>query len=596
MKQKFTRLIIGLLCCFCGGAQYVIKDGTELLSLQKVPMEKAYLDHTGPLLFAGEYLYYAFYGFNAQNNNPTNVSSMGYVVLVNEAKEKVVEHKLKLNKGLAQGEFFVGTAIPSGKYKLLAYTQWMKNSGLEQVFKDDIVIINPYLADQSALLPQTEDVPNKGPSEEAGRLAAMALDSATVSFRLDGSIYAPREKVNLTINNFKGRLGMGTYTLKVRRKEVLPVRAFTNATEYARAYFNADKELRQGVGDSVFLPEQRGELFFGSVQDPATNDPIVDEPVIISIPGKEFLLKFAQTDQEGNFYTYFRKAYKNPMAVVQLEDDTQTYILKKGVGKDLDLLELEFSDFALSSTYADYIKERSVQNQLENQFYSKKPDSVLQGNPIDPFDGGLPEVLYLDDYTRFPTFGETLVEIVKFAGYRSGGKNPDYVKISQDFETYNEEYNDFPAIVLVDGVFIPNHENIKNFDARKIERIRLIRDQFILGGKQYQGMMSIETFDWDFVQNLKAENALKTQVDLPVVKKNYFKQVYATDHSPFKRTPDYRRLLLWEPHVKVEGSSYTYDFFTSDVEGVFEVVLNGFTSYGKPITVIKEFTVTKMGQ
>lgn len=596
MENKIYIGLLLLLSGFGAKAQYVIKDNAEWVSLKSVPMEKAYVDHNGPLLFAGEYLYYAFYAFNAQNNNPTNVSRVGYVVLVNEAKEKVFEHKLKLNQGLAQGDFFVGTAIPSGKYKLLAYTQWMKNSGLDQVYKEDLIIINPYLADQSALLSQPEDVTSEQSSQEDWGSAAMALDSATVSLWLDGATYGPREKVRLTVSNYKGRLGMGTYTLKVRKKEALPVKAFTNATQYARAFFNADKELRQGVGDSVFLPEQRGELFFGSVHDKATKNPIVDVPVIISIPGKEFILKFALTDKEGHFYTYIRKDYKNPVAIVQLEEDGPGYAIKRGVVKDLELSGLEFSDFALSPAYASYIKERSVQNQLENQFFSKKPDSVLQGNPIDPFDGALPEVLYLDDYTRFPTFGETLVEIVKFAGYRSGGKKPDYVKIGQDFEKYNEEYNNFPAIVLIDGVFIPNHEDIKTFDARKIEKISLIRDQYVLAGKQYQGMMAIETFDGDYLETHDRRNALQEVLDLPLAKKNYFRQDHDHADDTDTRIPDYRRLLFWEPHLKVEGSSYRYDFFTSDVEGVFEVVLNGFTTYGKPITAIKEFTVMKTSQ
>ena len=34
-----------------------------------------------------------------------------------------------------------------------------------------------------------------------------------------------------------------------------------------------------------------------------------------------------------------------------------------------------------------------------------------------------------------------------------------------------------------------------------------------------------------------------------------------------------------------------FEFFTSDVEGTYEVILNGFTSYGKPLHVVKEIEV-----
>lgn len=590
-KRIFIGLIL-ILASFSGAAQYVVKDGTELLNLQKLPQEKAYVDHTGPLIFSGEYLYYALTCFSAQTNKLTDISKIGYVVLVNEAKEKVFEHKLKLEKGMAQGDFFVATDIPSGKYKLLAYTQWMKNGGLAQVFQDDILIVNPYLADQSSLLPMAptdaEDLPVA--MNEASTSAVM--DSATVSVNLDKNTYAPREKVTLSIKNYKGPLGVGTYSIKVRKKNEIPSMPAVSAIAYATSHLNVDKQLKQAVGDSLYLPEQRGELFFGSVVDSLTKAPIKDVPVILSIPGEEFILKFSQTDQDGNFYTYLRKDYKNALAVIQVEDKNQAYEITKGVVSDLDLSGLTFSDFRLSKEHANYIRERSILNQIENQFFAKKPDSVLQGTPIDPFDGGLPEVFYLDEYTRFPTFAETLVEVVKFAGYRVGGAAPDYVKISQDFKTFNEEYNDFPAIVLIDGVFIPNHEEIKTFDARSIERIRIIRDQFVLGGKQYQGMMSVETFDGDYVETFNATNALVVEFDAPLAKKNYYKQDYSSADNPFSRIPDYRRLLFWEPHLQVAGSSYNFEFFTSDIEGEYEVMLNGFTSYGKPITLSKTIYVS----
>jgi hypothetical protein len=119
----------------------------------------------------------------------------------------------------------------------------------------------------------------------------------------------------------------------------------------------------------------------------------------------------------------------------------------------------------------------------------------------------------------------------------------------------------------------------------------------VLGGKEYQGMMSIETFDGDYMENMVHNNdLLQVGLDLPLVKKNYFKQIYGEGDDPYQRIPDYRRLLFWEPHLKVEASNYAFEFFTSDVEGVFEVVLNGFTTYGKPITVVKEVTVMKTSQ
>jgi hypothetical protein len=579
-------LVHSLVCW----SQYVVKTPSELESLKKLPQEKMYIDHTGPVVFAGEYFYYALYCFNAQSNKLTNISRLAYVALVNDEKEYVFEHKLKMQKGLGQGDFFISANVPSGTYKLLGYTQWMKNNGLTQVFKDDIVIINPYLADQSKLLSGNTKEGNK--SKEASSTKNKAIDSSTLAFSIDKTSYSKREKVKLSLKNYKGYLGNGAYTVKVMNKEHLGKDSFMDATIYADAYFNTEGQIKQQVGDSLFLPEQRGELFYGKVTD-ANGSPAVDKPVVISIPGKEFLLKFSRTDEAGNFYSYLRKDYKVSTAVVQVEDESVKYNIKKGAIGNLDLSELTFLDYALSAADKEIIVARSVHNQIENHFFQVKPDSILQGDSIDPFDGGIPETLILDEYTRFPTFEETMVEIVTNAGYRKGGKGNDYVKVAQDFETYDEEFNDFASIILIDGVFIPNHEKIRTFDARSIQKISLIRDKFVLGGSEYQGIVSVETFNGDYLETHAYKNSSVINFKKPEPTKNYYNQSYDVEADEFSRIPDYRSLLFWKPHVVFDKNSYEFEFFTSDVEGEYEIMLNGFTSYGKPITLRKTFSVSE---
>ena len=586
MKKIYILLTLLFIELVSVQAQYVIKSQEELNDLKKLPLEKVYLSTSEKLVFAGEYLYYGFYCFNAQNSRFSTISKVGYVALVNAEKSYVFEQKLRLDKGLGQGEFFVPTSLPSGNYKLLGYTQWMKNGGLEQAFQLDVVIINPYTADQSSLLdstPVSTVVPTEAISSE--------VDSATVGLVFSGKSLGKREKVSFSLKNYKGYLGNGVYTIKVKKKEDFQGTPTTNASVFSKRYLNVGKQLDLKVGDSLFLPEQRGELFFGSVTDAETNEPMSNQPVMVSLPGKEFVLKFATTDNNGNFYTYLRKDYKEAMAIVQAENDEDRLSIAVKTPSPLDVTDLTFGDFTMTAEMDEAIKQRSIRNQVENQFFAQKPDSVLLGDPIDPFDGGSPQVFQLDDYTRFSTFQETLVEILNNAGYRNNPKGNDYIRIAQDFEKANEAYNDFPAIVVIDGVMIPNHETIKDFDARTIKTIKMIRDQFQLANKDYQGLLSVETFDGNYFELHQRPNAIAAQVVKPLPAKNYYKQIYSPGAKDYERIPDYRTLLFWQPFVVVDGAGSDFEFFTSDVAGDYEVVVDGFTTYGKPIHFSKGFRV-----
>ncbi|MHA7832693.1 MAG: Ig-like domain-containing protein [Flagellimonas sp.] len=585
MKKHWIIFWVFASLAFQVRAQYVIKSAEELHSLKGLPQEKVYLHHTGPLVFTGEYLYYAFYCFNAQTNRASDISFVGYVALVNQQGEYVLEQKVRLQKGMSHGDFFVNTQIPSGNYKLLGYTQWMKNNGMEQVFKDDLVIINPYQQDQSQLLSDSLE------EERTTYDTKQAVDSSVVQIKLEEHRVGTRKKVTLQLKNYKAKLGHGTYTLKVQRKGDIQTKPAKNAMSYARSYLDVKGELDKNVGDSLFLPEQRGELLFGHVTDPQDN-PLPNTKMVVSVPGEGFLLKSATTDIHGNFYTYLRKDYKQDRAIIQPIGNTQDIRVSLGTLPNLVALGLEFGDFRLRPSDFDAIKKRSIYNQLENQFLSVKPDSVLLGGPVDLFDGGMPRTVYLDDYTRFPTFQETLVEVVSYAGYRNRGKGDDYIRIAQDLEKYTEEANSYPAIVLFDGVYIPDHEKIKDFDARKIKSISTVPDQFVMARKDYQGIMSVKTMKGDYFETYSPAYGINVPIKKPIPQKSYFEQRYGAEEIDQDNIPDYRRILLWEPQVEISDEDLQFEFYTSDLTGEFEVVLDGFTFYGKPISLKESIWVT----
>ena len=582
--KKITSIIAICFCTLQLQAQYVVQSPVELAQLRELPQELIYVNHTGPVVFSGEYLYFGLHCFNVQTRKTSQISKIAYVALVDREGKTLIEQKLRLAQGKAYGEYFMPATLETGTYKLVAYTKWMKNGGASQIFQDDIAVINPYRTTIS-------DSNEKGLTQLPS--GPVNTDSSTVGISMAKKRLTTREKGIIQLRNYKGALGKGSYSVWVKQQDKIPFTRAQTATEFVEQYSTSSKRIQQSVGDSLFLPEQRGELIYGSVKD-ADGNPKADELIYLSFPGPEFLLKFATTDVNCNFYTYVRETYGDKRLIMQSRNTEESLVINMGIPSYPDYSPLKFSGFEILPEWEDVIVARSVRNQLENQFFEVKPDSILLEEPRDPFDGGIPETILLDEYTRFETFEETLVELLSKAGYRSGPNGTSYIRIAQDFETFDEPFNNDPALVLIDGVLIRDHGTIRDFDAKRIEKIALIRDQFQLADQPYQGMMVISTFDGNYANSFQRKNSSIAELHMAQPEKNYFVQEYTTDSKV--RVPDYRNILLWKPHLPLDNEAMNLEFYTSDIPGIYEVFLEGFTEYGKPISGRLQFEVVLSDQ
>ncbi|MGB5499241.1 MAG: hypothetical protein WBM77_09965, partial [Maribacter sp.] len=484
--MKKILILLGLLFLQYGmlNAQYVVKNPAELTQLKKLPLEKVYVHYNASVLFPGEYVYYSLYCINTQSNKLSNISSMAYIELVGEDLTTQLVQKVRLEGGRGQGDFFIPVSIPSGNYKLIGYTQWMKNAGHEQLFKDDIAIVNPYRTDQEAVLATAVDstiAANVGIKEKSQiQTGKKKKDDGTIVLMTDKKQYGQREKIALVPRNFKGPLGYGNYSISVRKIDALNRYSPLDAADFSRTYLGVDKTIDKTVNDSIFLPEQRGELFFGKVVQKEGNLPAIDKTVVISIPGTDFQIRSAITDTDGNFYTYVSKEYTAKAILAQVVDDApENYKVTFSKERGLDYSGLDFGNFTISPLDKNAIVKRSIHNQIENGYYSVKPDSILSIATKDPFDGGIPVVIDLDDYTRFNTLRETLVEVVNNVWVKKlpNGKYTFWVK--EELEIYDEAYAGDPPLVLIDGVFIPDHDRLLDFNARTVKKLHILRDPLV---------------------------------------------------------------------------------------------------------------------
>ncbi|MCB0463112.1 MAG: hypothetical protein R2816_11265 [Flavobacteriaceae bacterium] len=579
-KQQVLNILFLFAFCNLAFSQYILKNVEDVAWYQGIPQEKIVVQPNTSLIFTGESLYYKVFCFNANTNQYSNNSKIAYVELVGP-KNVVFKHKVKLNKGVGASDFFVPATVTSGNYKLIGYTQWMKNGTKDNFFQSDIVILNPYEAnanvDESGSINDNFENPNNP-----------LVNKQIVAIKTDAKSYKTRAKVSLDITLLGN--GFGNYAVSVRKKDNIANESESFAYSLSSLKSKTKNEPKN-IGESIFLPEFVGEMITGQVVNKSTGKPEGVKDVVLSILSDEVFQDIVKTNDNGVFYFQLKDAYSKPEALVQvLGADRDNFSIEVKEHESVDYSVLEFKKFVLSDEHQDMIVERSIHNQVQNAYFNVKQDTLKTDIYPEPFFGNPPTVYQLDDYKRFPTIRETIIEVIDHVWDQRAENGKRSIDVRErEFDPY---YGiDLPPMVIVDGVFVQDHQSVLDFDANKVKTIKVHREEYYYGKIVYQGIVRIETFDGNYVESLSGDY-LKAFNRLPIQPaKSYFNQSYNSNSKNLEKIPDFREQLFWQPTFKFKKKTMNLSFFTSDVKGDFEIVFEGFTNLGEPVYITKSFTV-----
>ncbi|MBP5507979.1 MAG: hypothetical protein J6Y23_09090 [Prevotella sp.] len=136
MKERCIIAVISLFLMAATGMAQDNNDATlQLTALQtnfeqfakKNPQERVYLHFDNTSYYKGEHIWYKAYVVEGSSLQPTNLSRILYVELVNPIGLPVETQKLVVNNGQASGSFLLKDTLNAGFYEVRAYTSWMLN-------------------------------------------------------------------------------------------------------------------------------------------------------------------------------------------------------------------------------------------------------------------------------------------------------------------------------------------------------------------------------------------------------------------------------------------------------------------------------------
>ncbi|WP_130736954.1 hypothetical protein [Flavobacterium sp. J27] len=493
-------------------------------------------------LITGEKLWYSIYCLG-QNNQKSQLSNVAYVTCIDQSGKEIFLNKHYLENGTNTGYFFIPTNLKTGTYQLLAYTQWMLNASPVNYTSSQILIINPY---------------NENKQEKE-------LFDTIVQTPINNIENTPKEYTKrkwVTISDFVTN-ETGNFTISVRK---------TNAINAAfEEKFAKPNETINFAQTKEQFPETKGELISGRLKRLDSLLPLNNISIALLDKGNKDYINITTTNKNGHFYFILAKPLHSKNIYFEIINENNNYVIEINPKLQPQITtKRENLKIQLLTNYSKEIEKRAIAAQIENAFYEIKKDSTIIPALTNSINPNYLEVFPIEKYTRFSSLKEFITEVLNQVYFTE--KNNQF-KIHFRNSGVNLELNENP-LTLVDGTIIINPNDLLKIEYKKIKSIATNIQPYYLGNKLYSGIFIIHTTEasFDDISNKK----WPSEYIIPLYKQQQYTPDYQKN-TALDKIPDYRTQLLWQ---KTSSLNQPFSFYTSDVEGIYEISIYGYTNEG----------------
>jgi hypothetical protein len=279
--KLFVFLSPVLLNSFCFGKSHQpISDSLSLI-------EKVYLHTDRSTYYIGEDIWFKAYLIDARDHSLTNHSQNLHVELISPALKIISSRIIRLDDGLGNGDFKLPNDLSSGRYKIRAYTNYMRNFSDQLFYNKEIIVFNS--SDSAKISDEVKIVENQVQLSffpEGGSMvdkvssivAFKAINSLGKGCDVIGKIYSSNGDLITTFRST--HLGMGKFFLK-------PL----SGLKYYSIFKSSDSvdirsELPTSFPAGVVLSataNQNNELLFTTKTNPETLALISDHNLLLSL-------------------------------------------------------------------------------------------------------------------------------------------------------------------------------------------------------------------------------------------------------------------------------------------------------------------------
>lgn len=570
--KKITAAIFMALAVIVSAAAQTTGDAVPVY-------ERTYIATDKDAYVAGDRVWCSAFCFRADSLGLSHKSAVAYVEIVSNTGDILKTAKIYLDGGRGAGYLDLPESMPTGNYRMIAFTAVNKNEeGFD--FLRNSKVISVYNAKYVAKLrDRVEAVSDKLYSE---RKASVASDPQRGDIAISVPSAAHKGKtIELGLSN----TGKAVASLSV---SIYHDDSLASAEDKAVTSFDIGRG-KVGAYSQKYIPETEGEVIYAKLAGRDMETILRDEHLAmgyISTSGNMGDTYTGKISPEGDILFMTNNIYGNKEVVTEIADledeslvgtvdiqspfvhvstDVPVLMIAEGIGKDLVARGREMQTFHME--HADSLGE----------FRARREEF--------PFSDETARIYILDDYTRFPTIKEVLVEITPEVRVRGRNNKQRIQVLTKDIEGDGGiSMNWETSLVLLDGIPVFKHSDMMDYDAMLLKEIRVWREKYIIGNRTFNGVVNFiskrgNMAFMDFGSNVRIVDY--DGVCYPME----FTHRYASGE-------DTRQTILWKPEVELAPGAVTeIKCEIPDYEGNFVVVVEGVAEDGSLIHKKARITV-----
>jgi hypothetical protein len=330
-----------------------------------------------------------------------------------------------------------------------------------------------------------------------------------------------------------------------------------------------------------FTPELEGPVINGRLIHSKTNEVVVGQDVIFSVPGIDDAFSITTSDDQGMVRFAFPDIHKNYVAVIQpaFNSDSNARLEMGSIWAE-NFSSLLLPSWHAAKTMHKELLDRSVDNQIENTYAVEKKNRYLASlMDSSSFYGRADKIYFLDNYTRYQTMEEVMREYVIDVRVRK--ENSKYIfRVKNSLTAL---YFEGLPLLLLDGIPINDATKIIELDPLKIKKIEVVAHPYYFGSSVLSGIINVKSYSNDLSASRIDPRAVVLEYGGIQESRMFYSPSHQTTAERQSRLPDFRNVLDWSPEILTDRNGKSQvRFFTSDVKGRFAVVIQGIDFNGHP--------------